>query len=739
MADVRSVHAFAEIRQVDGTAAHAIAGVVGVYTASDFPGLPPLARSVPSMERPSLATGMVRFVGEPIAVVIARDKYLAADAAAAVAIEYVPLEAVSTVEAALRVGAPLLFPNVGSNVVYEVPAAIDVEADLSSAPHRAHISLVNQRCAAAPMEPFGVVSDWGPKGLTMWASCQAPHWVRNRLHDLLGLSLSEIHVIAPDVGGGFGAKQSWYPEYVLTALLSRRLGRPVKFIESRSENLVAMTQGRDQLQEIDVGFDDEGRILVLRANIIQNVGAYPYADALGLPFLTMAMAGGCYKIPRIATSYKCVVTNTTQVASYRGAGRPEASYLIERVVDTVSDLTGIDPLEVRRRNFIAAEEFPFASHLGMVYDSGNYAASLEKLMTLIDYPALRQEQSEHQNDISRPLIGIGFSTFVEVGGFGPSAGMEGFGMLGGYESANVRVNHDASVTVMVGTSPHGQGHETAFAQIAADALGLPYESISVLHGDTEVVQEGIGTFGSRSIPVGGEAVKRASTRALDKAKTVAAQILEASPGDIELRNGQFSVTGSPARSLSWAEVANKAYRPSQLGTLEAGIEAIAFHEPPNNTFPFGAHCCVVEVDRDSGVIALRQYVAVDDCGVVINPMMAHGQIMGGVVQGIAQALYEKIAYSKEGQPLSTTLADYLVPSAAEMPRFVLDQTVTPSPSNSLGAKGLGESGATAAPQAVVNAVVDALSHLGVRNLSMPVTPEDVWRAMNDRPNDGGIV
>ncbi|HKF78014.1 MAG TPA: xanthine dehydrogenase family protein molybdopterin-binding subunit [Candidatus Dormibacteraeota bacterium] len=730
MAFVRSVEPHARLRSVDVSGALRVPGVVAALFAADFPGLPSLGGPAPAVERPTLATDTVRFVGEPIAVVVARDRYAAADGAAVVQVDYEPLPVVPSMEAALADGAPLLFPETGSNVVNQVPMADDAEAELSAAPHRARLRLVNQRVAPVTMEPLAAAADWGPTTLTVWASTQAPHWVRSQLSNLLGKPSHEIRVIAPDVGGGFGAKAAWYPEFILTPLLSRRLGRPVTYLETRSENLVSMTHGRDQVDEVEVGFDGEGRILALRVGILQDVGAYPYGDAPGLPFLTMIMAAGCYRVPKVATGFRAVVTNTTPVSSYRGAGRPEGSYLIERVVDLVADELGLDPLDVRRRNFIPRDAFPYTTHLGSVYDSGDYQASLARLLEIVDYQGLRRRQAANREDASQPLLGIGFSTFVEMGGFGPSALMESFGLLGGWESARARVNPDATVTLLVGTSPHGQGHETMFAQIAADALQVPFDRINVLHGDTDAVQEGIGTFGSRSAPIGGEAVRRASLRALEKATQVAAHVLEAAPEDLELRDGRFTVKGSPDRGVDWAEVANKAYRPTQLGDLEAGIEAMAVFEPPNNTFPSGAHCCVVEVDRETGRVTPVRYTAVDDCGTVINPLTAGGQIMGGVAQGIAQALYEKVAYSDQGQPLTTTLADYLVPTAVEMPRFDVAHTVTPTPTNSLGAKGLGESGATAAPQAVVNAVVDALSHLGVRDLEMPVTPERVWRAMN---------
>jgi carbon-monoxide dehydrogenase large subunit len=737
MAFVRSSEAHARIQSIDVTAAVATPGVVGVFTAHDLPELPPIPTTVPGLERPSLARDRVRFVGEPVAVVVAQDRYSAADAVARVVVAYDPLPPVPDVETALAEGAPLLFPEHGSNVYLEVPPSRDVAAELAAAPRRSRLRLVNQRCAPVPMEPFGVVADWGPKVLTVWASCQSAHFVRGQLSKLLGIPYRSIRVIAPDVGGGFGAKQSWYPEYVVAALLSRRLGRPLKAVETRSENLVAMTHGRAQVQEVEVGFDDSGQILALQVMVIQDAGGYP-GDAVGLPMLTMAMSAGCYRIPAVATGCRAVGTTTTPVGAYRGAGRPEASYLIERVVDVVSHETGVDPLEVRRRNFLSPDSFPYTTHLGFVYDSGDYDKALRRLLEMIDYEGLRREQMARRADPQRPLMGIGFSTFVEMGGVGPSAMMEGLGMLGGWESARARVNPDGTVTIAVGTSPHGQGHETAFAQIAADVLSLSVDRIEIVHGDTDVVQEGIGTFGSRSIAVGGEAVRLASVRARERAMRVAAHLLEAAEEDVELSEGRFFVRGSPDRGVIWEEVANKAYRPTQLGDLEPGIEVTAFYEPRLTTCPSGAHCCVVGVDRETGRVTIERYVGVDDCGVVINPLTARGQVMGGVAQGIAQALYEQVSYGENGQPLTSTLAEYLVPSAAEMPRFELDHVETPTPVNTLGAKGLGESGATAAPQAVVNAVLDALSHLGVRDLQMPLTPERVWRAIQ-AATSGGVA
>jgi carbon-monoxide dehydrogenase large subunit len=443
------------------------------------------------------------------------------------------------------------------------------------------------------------------------------------------------------------------------------------------------------------------------------------------------MSGGCYRIPVIAPSFRSVATNTTPVGSYRGAGRPEASFMIERVVDHVAAELGLDPLDVRRRNLVTPDQMPYATQFeGIVYDESDYPAALDLLLTKIDYKQLREDQAQRRTDPTAPLLGIGFSTWVEMGGFGPTPLFEQFGYVGGWESANVRLTSDGSAVVAVGTSPHGQGHETAFSQLVADVLDIPFDRITVIHGDTSTVQEGIGTMGSRGIPVGGAAVQKAALKVRAKAIRIAAHLLEADESDIELVDGRFAVRGAPDQGLGLAEVALAAFKPHKLPDgFDLGLDETAFFEPSNLSYPSGAHCCVVEVDRDTGRVEVLRYVAVDDCGVVINPLMAKGQIHGGLAQGIAQALHEEVRYGEDGQPGSGSLVDYTVPSAMDLPSYETDHLVTPTSFNPLGAKGLGESGATAAPQAVVNAVVDALAHLGVRDVEMPCTPQKVWRAL----------
>jgi carbon-monoxide dehydrogenase large subunit len=731
MAYVRSYLAHARIVSIDTAEAAGMPGVLGVWTHDDLPGLPP-SRSVPGMERPCLATGKVRFVGECVAVVVATDKYAAADAAGAVEVEYEELPVAATVAAAMADGATPIMDGLPSNVVLEQAlSATDAEAELAAAPHRLSIHLKNQRCAAVPMEPTVCLADWQAGGLTIWATTQTPHHMRNELAQMLGLTQQQVRVVAPDVGGGFGAKASFYPEFLLAAELSRRLRRPVKYVETRSENMTSMVHGRAQEHDVEVGFDDDGTLLALRVSIIQDCGGWPDATGIGLPTLTSFMSGGCYKIPVIAAGFRSVITNTTPVGAYRGAGRPEASFMIERVVDQVALELGIDPLDVRRRNFIGPAEMPFATQFeGIVYDEGDFPGALEKLLGHLDYAGLRKLQADRRDDPDAPLLGIGFSTFVEMGGFGPTPLFEQFGYVGGWESANVRLTTDASAVVTVGTSPHGQGHQTAFAQILADELQIPFDRITVVHGDTAVVQEGIGTMGSRGAPVGGSAVLKASRKVRAKALKIAAHMLEADEKDIELSEGAFSVRGAPGQQVTMAEVALRSLKPHLLPEdFDLGLDETAHFEPTNLSYPSGAHCCVVDIDRQTGRVTVVRYLAVDDCGTVINPLMAKGQIHGGVAQGIAQALIEEVSYGEDGQPRAGNLVDYTVPSARDLPKYETHHQETPTSFNPLGAKGLGESGATAAPQAVVNAVVDALSHLGVRDVEMPCTPQKVWRIL----------
>ena len=730
---VGSSEAHARITHIDVRAALRMEGVLGVYTAADLVDYPDLPGGLEGLERPALARNVVRFVGEPIAVVVAEDRYLAADAVAAVEVGYEPLPVVTSIEEA-SADEVVLFPRKGSNVVTIVPTMDDLERELERADQRAHLHIVNQRCAAVPIEASAVLADWKPEGLTVWATVQAPHHLRNYLASWLDIAQSQCRVIAPDVGGGFGSKIVWYPELFVVPLLSRLLRRPVKFAQTRSEAMVQMAHGRDQVHDIEVGFDDDARIKALRLVISQNLGAYPDPTGLGLAVLTSWMAAGCYRIPKVSTSFRTVVTNTTPVAAYRGAGRPEAAYSIERIVDVVARRTGIDPAEVRRRNFIPPSAFPYETHNEpVVYDSGDFPAALDECLRLLRYDERRAEQAARRSDPRAPLLGIGLSCWLEIAGFGPNGSLEGFGHLASWESAQVRIQPDGSAIVFVGSSPHGQGHETTFAQIASDELGISYDRIHLRFGDTATVLQGIGTMGSRGVPTGGSAVKMSSARVLAKAKKIAAHLLEASEHDLEVADDAFHVKGTPGKNVSWGDVAWASFQPLRLPPeLQAGsLEDHLYQESPNFSYPSGAYGCVVEIDRDTGDVSILDMVLVDDCGTVINPLLAEGQVHGGVAQGIAQALFESVRYAPEtGQPVTATLLDYLVPTAADLPDYTAGRITTLCPNNPLGAKGIGESGAVGAPAAVVNAVVDALGPFGVDHIDMPVTPEKVWRIIN---------
>jgi carbon-monoxide dehydrogenase large subunit len=733
---VRSSEAHARIQSINVSEARGLPEVLGIWRADELPELPSLPCNW-EPRRPPLATDKVRFVGEPLAVVAARDEHAAADACALVTVEYESIPSVSDVECALAEHAPLVFDASGTNELMYVPVAGTAEEALAAAPHRASLRFANQRCAAVPIEVGACVAEWGPKGLTLWATTQVPHSLRNYIAGLFGLTQNQVRVIAPDVGGGFGSKNVVYPEYLVGPVLSRRLGRPVKSIQTRSESLVHMAHGRDSVHDVEVGFDEGGHILALRLQLTQNLGAWPDPIGVSLVGNVMSMSTGCYKVPKVAIGIRTVFTNTTPVSAYRGAGRPEAAYAIERIMDVIADVTGIDPVDVRRRNFIDRDDFPYTTSVGFAYDSGDYHQALDRLLQLVDYEDLKRQQQSRRDAFGSRLLGIGFSTFVGVSGAGPSSRV-GALYLGGWESARVRVNPDATVVVSTGTSPHGQGTDTIFAQIAADILGVEFDSIAVLHGDTASVQEGIGTWGSRGVAVGGEAVARASREVRIKAQRVAAHLLLSEPGDLELVHGVFATTGDPARSISWSEVARAAYVPTKLPAgLAPGLEETLFHEPDGYTCSFGAHCCVVEVDAETGTTCVLRYVAVDDAGTIINPMLADGQVHGGVAQGIGQALLEHIAYDERGHPLAVTLADYLIPTAADLPSFETAFTTTPTTLNSLGSKGVGESGTTGAPAAVINAIVDALSHLGVRHIDMPATPERVWTAIREASSVSG--
>jgi carbon-monoxide dehydrogenase large subunit len=710
---VRSTIPHAKIVSIDTSDATAMPGVVAVFTAADLDipdTAPPMAMIPAHFSRPVLARDVVRFIGEQVAVVVADTRAHAVDAAEAVIVDYDPLPVLSDVRAAAAEGAPVLFESHGSNVTVEVPMAVAPDA-LEGADVIARGEFVNQRLAPCPMEVDGTVAAPDPStgGLKVWVSCQGVFGVRDHLCKSLGMPEDKMRVMCPAVGGGFGAKGGVYPEQAVIAALARRLERPVAYVQTRSENMLAMVHGRAQLQEIEIGATSDGTITGLRARVTADAGAYPNMGAI-LGFATGMMSSGVYRIPKVDYTFRSVVTNTTPVGAYRGAGRPEAAAMIERCIDILASELGMDPAELRRRNYIPPDAFPYTTPANTEYDSGNYEPTLAEALRIADYESLRTEQAARRERGDTKQLGIGLASYVEVTAFG-----------GGQEFASVDVHSDGTVTVRTGTSPHGQGHETAFAQIAAGVLDVPIECVTVVHSDTFLLPSGGGTGGSRSLQVGGSAVLRTAEAVLDKAKEAAASALEASVDDIvAMGNGKLGVTGSPASAISIFDLAAQ----SEDGlSIEMDVPA------GGQSFPFGTHVAVVEVDTETGDARLIRHVAVDDCGNIVNPMLVRGQQHGGIGQGAAQALYEQFQYDADGNPLTGTYMDYLFPSAADLPSFETANTQTPSPHNALGAKGIGESATIGSTPAIQNAVIDALSHLGVKHIDMPLQPERVWRAI----------
>jgi aerobic carbon-monoxide dehydrogenase large subunit len=720
---VRSPVAHALVLSVDGDEARAMPGVVGVFTAGDVGRLrlPPVEDSPAVFARPLLAIDRVRFVGEPVAVVVAQTRAQAMDAADAVAVDYEPLDPVIDPEAALEPDAPVLFADHGSNLAIRVDDVADDAAVLEDAEVIVRARFVNQRVAPVPMEPNGALAIAGAAGqpsVTLWASVQAPHDTQHIVAQVLGLDPAQVRVRTAAVGGGFGGKIPTYPEHVVIAWLARELGSAVRWSETRNENMLAMTHGRAQVQHVELGATRDGRVVGLRVFVIQDIGAYA-SEAATLPPLTGLMASGPYKIPRIDFHAVSVVTTTTPVGAYRGAGRPEATFLLERALDMLAAELGIDPAEIRRRNFIPPDAFPYRTPTGASYDSGDPGRALDIALRAAGYAQLRQEQAARLGRGETWQLGIGISSYVEVTGWGS-------------EFASVEADNQGTFTVLTGTSPQGQGHETAWAQIVADTLAVPFGAVTVRHSDTLLVPRGGGTMGSRSLQVGGSAVFRAALALLDRARRLAAHLLEASEDDVRRFDGRVGVSPAPERSLSWGELAAAAAVPSSLPPgMDTGLRAQADFEMEDSTYPFGAHVAVAEVDTETGQAKLVRHVAVDDCGRRVNPMLVEGQIHGGIAQGAAQALFESFVYDELGNPLTASLADYAMPSAAELPAFVTVALETATDRNPLGAKGIGEGGTIGAGPAVQNAVIDAVSHLGVRHIDMPVSPQRVWRAIQD--------
>jgi aerobic carbon-monoxide dehydrogenase large subunit len=715
---VRSVSAHARIR-VDLDAARALPGVVGVFGAADL-ALPPVrpADKAPAVfARPVLAEDVVRFAGEAIAVVVAETRAEAIDAAEAVEVDYDPLGVVVDAAGALTADAPLLFPGNGSNVATDREYA-PAGGVLDGAEVVVRARFVNQRLVPAPLETDAILVAPDGDGLTVWAATQTPFDVRRDIARALGMERDQVRVIAPAVGGGFGAKMT-RPEQLVVAAVARRLGRPVGAMDTRSESMLAMTHGRDQLQEVELGATRDGQLVGIGIRVTANLGAYVMVGA-ELPELTYEMACGVYRIPKVAFQATCVVTNTTPTGAYRGAGRPEATALIERAMDLLAGELGLDPAELRRRNLIPPEAFPWATVTGVTYDSGEYERALDELLRLAGYEQLRAEQAARRERGAVRQLGVGLAVYVEVTAVGPTK-----------EFGSVEVAPDGCVTVMSGISPHGQGHETALAQVAAAELRVPLEAVKVVLNDTGTVPRGAGTYGSRSLQLGGTAVHRAAEAVVGKARQLAAEQLEAAVDDVvQLDGGRFGIAGVPDRALGLAELAAAATDPARLPAgMEPGLAAALDVDQGACSYPFGAHLAVVECDTETGKVQLLRHVTVDDCGRVVNPILVEGQVHGGIAQGAAQALFEHALYDADGNLLTGSLASYAMPSAAELPSFETSRTETPTPLNPLGAKGIGEAATIGSTPAIQNAVVDALSHLGVRHIDMPLTPERVWSAL----------
>ena len=731
---VRSPHAHAKITAIETERARAAPGVVAVWTGEDVRarcGPLPVGSRLKDMKVPKryplVIDGVVRHVGDPVAAVVATELPLARDASELVEVTYDPLPAVTDIEVALTPQAPVIHPELGTNVCFRLTFGANVDDAFTHADRTLSLRVVQQRLVPSPMETRGVVAQFRGGELTIWTSTQIPHVVKTTVAETVRVPEHQVRVVAPEVGGGFGCKLDVYAEEALLAALAVALGRPVKWIETRQESFLATVHGRGQVSYVDVAAKADGTITGFRARVLADMGAYSQLLTPSVPTNTGLMASGCYRIPHVFAEVIGVFTTQTPTDAYRGAGRPEATFSIERVADAVARALKLDPADVRRRNFIPPEAFPYKTATGATYDSGNYAQALDKALKIVGYPALREEQRRLRGQ--GRFMGIGLSTYVEITGLGAATALPG----GNWESATVRVEPTGKVTVLTGSSPHGQGEETTFAQIVSDRLGVSVDDVVVVHGDTRAVPHGVGTFGSRNTAVGGSAVYLASTRIREKATAIAAHLLEASPGDLVTDGAQFRVRGSPQRTVSFPDVARAAYKGAKLppGT-DPGLEATHFFAPPDRVFPFGTHICVVEVDPDTGEVTIRRYVAVDDCGNIINPLLVAGQVHGGIAQGLAQALYEEAIYDQEGQLLTAGFLDYAVPRAAHVPVMELDHTVTPSPHNPLGAKGVGEAGTIGSIPAVVNAVLDALAPFGVESLDMPLTPRKVWQAISSR-------
>jgi aerobic carbon-monoxide dehydrogenase large subunit len=742
LALVRSPHAHARITRVDCSRARAAEGVVAAFSGAeltdDLPAaLPcawPVTEDIRIPDHWPVARGTARYVGDAVAVIVAESRAAAEDAAALVEVDYEPLPAVIDVGRALDSDAPLAHEEFGTNECYTwTLSAGEVDKAFAEAAVTVKERYRQNRLIPNAIEPRGVLVQPVPAQgeYTLWSATQIPHILRVLLAMILEIPEAKLRVIAPNVGGGFGSKLNVYAEEALCLALARKLGRPVKWVEGRSEGYLATIHGRDVIQEIELAATAEGRITAVRTKLTAAMGAYLQLVTPGIPLLGAWLYGGCYGVEAYDFTCTGVFTNTTPTDAYRGAGRPEATYAIERAVDALAHKLDRDPIELRRLNFI--REFPATIASGLTIDSGDYEGSLDKALEAIDYDGLRRAQAERRERGDSKQLGIGLSTYVEMCGLAPSRILGALRYAGGgWETATIRCLPTGVVQVLTGTSPHGQGHATTWSQIAADRLGVPYESVEVVHGDTASVPVGWDTYGSRSLAVGGVALYHAAEKVVAKARLIAAHQLEAAEDDLEFADGRFSVKGSPDRGVTIGEAALAAWTAHDLPEgLEPGLEATHAYDPPNFSWPAGAHIAVVELDTETGLVDLIRYVAVDDVGAVINPTIVDGQVAGGVAQGVAQALFEEAVYDEVGNLLTSSMVNYLVPSAAEFPTFEISRTETPSPTNPLGVKGVGETGAIASPAAVMNAVVDALRPFGIDDLDMPATPSRVWHALQE--------
>ena len=745
LALVRSPYGHAKINRVDVSAAANADGVVSVFTGADLAEqlgslpagwlLDEETTGMKAPEHPPLAIEKVRYVGDAVAAVVANSPAAASDAVALVEVDYEPLDAVTNAEEATADGAPVVHDDAPGNLAFDWSVgAGDYEAAAAEAEVVVSERIVNQRLIPNPMEPRGIMADYngGSDQITIWTSTQIPHLVRLLFSLVTGHPEHKVRVVAPDVGGGFGCKLYLYAEEVICGIVAKQLERPVKWIESRTENYVATTHGRDHIADAEICGTSDGIVTGLKVHVYANLGAYLSTFAPAIPTILFGlMLGGCYKFENVSCTVKGVFTNTTPVDAYRGAGRPEATYVVERMMERYAHEIGRDVLGVRRRNFVRPFKRGHDMPIGVTYDSGNYQGALAAALDKFDYQAFRAEQRAARRE--GKLLGVGFSTYIEICGMAPSAVAGALGAGAGlWESSTVRVHPTGTVTVFTGTSPHGQGHETTLSQITASRLGIPMENIEVVHGDTERHQFGTGTFGSRSLAVGGEALMMSLDKVIDKAKQIAAHEMGVDSKQVSFENGTFYVEDIQEREIPWGDVALGAYWAKNLPPgLEPGLEAVSFFDPQNFTWPFGTHVAVIEIDEMTGETKLARYVAIDDVGNVINPMIVDGMVHGGIAQGVGQALQECAVYSDDGQLLTGSMMDYAVPTAEDFPNFETGRTVTPTTVNSLGAKGAGETGTIAASPAVVNAAVDALKHLGVKHLNMPLSAEKMWRTIQD--------